>query len=274
MSDNPLRQYFRRPAIYIKLPSEGKYYDSSVVNMPHNQDLAVYPMTAIDEITTKTPDAVFNGQAVVDIIHSCIPNVKNAWEINNIDLETLLVSIKIASGGEQLDISSKCPKCEEESDYSVNLLNMLNSKSIPNYDKELLVNDLRIKFRPLTYRETNKNNLSQYEIQKVVIMLENYEDTEAKQREIKESLDKLNMLMTSIIADTIESITTPETTVTDKSFIREFLDNCDKNTNKMIKEESIRLKNESQMKPISIKCPHCQNEYQQQLLLNISDFFD
>ena len=32
----------------------------------------------IDEITFKTPDALLNGQATVDVIQSCIPNIKDA----------------------------------------------------------------------------------------------------------------------------------------------------------------------------------------------------
>ena len=55
--------------------------------MPENRELPVYPMTAIDEITYRTPDALFNGQAVVNVIHSCVPNIKNAWEIPGTDLD-------------------------------------------------------------------------------------------------------------------------------------------------------------------------------------------
>ena len=50
---NPLKQYFRRPAMYLKLPSQGKFYDETVVRMPENGELPVYPMTAIDEITAR-----------------------------------------------------------------------------------------------------------------------------------------------------------------------------------------------------------------------------
>jgi hypothetical protein len=61
VDNNPLRQYFRRPSIYFRLPSDGRYYDASVVSMPPNRELPVYTMTAIDEMTVRTPDALFNG---------------------------------------------------------------------------------------------------------------------------------------------------------------------------------------------------------------------
>ena len=68
---NPLSKQFRRPSLYFKLPSGGKFYQPGAIDLPDNKELPVYPMTAIDEITSKTPDALYNGTAVVDIIKSC-----------------------------------------------------------------------------------------------------------------------------------------------------------------------------------------------------------
>lgn len=274
MSNNPLKQYFRRPAIYIKLPSRGKFYDDTVIQKTSNDDLAVYPMTAIDEITSRTPDAVMNGQAVVDIIQSCIPDIKNAWKINSIDLDTLLIAIRIASSGENMDVESKCPSCETETVYSTDLLTLLDDRGVPNYDQELVLNDLKIKFRPLTWQEINRSNMAQFEIQKMMIIIQTSVETEINQADVKKSIDKLNSIMLDIIVQTIASITTPETIVTDQSYIKEFLTNCDRGTNKLISDTSIDLKTESQIKPLKIKCVHCEHEYSQKLVLNISDFFE
>ena len=72
-SVNPLKQFFRQPAIYMRLPSQGEYWPEGSIALPENKELPVYPMTAIDEITYRTPDALFNGQAVVNVIKSCVP---------------------------------------------------------------------------------------------------------------------------------------------------------------------------------------------------------
>jgi hypothetical protein len=69
---NPLKQFFRQPSIYLRLPSLGQFWDQKAIAMPPNKELPVYPMTAIDEITYRTPDALFNGQAVVNVIHYMI----------------------------------------------------------------------------------------------------------------------------------------------------------------------------------------------------------
>ena len=99
MSDNPLAQYFRTPAIHLDLPSKGEGYPDGVLEMPDSGEVPVMPMTAIDEITYKTPDALFNGSSVVDVIQSCIPSIKDAWQMPITDLTAVLTAIRIASFG-------------------------------------------------------------------------------------------------------------------------------------------------------------------------------
>jgi hypothetical protein len=77
---NPLNKYFRQPAIYVSLPS-GTNYPPHVVTPQQTGELGVMPMTAKDEIRFKTPDALMNGQGVVDVIQSCVPDIKDAWQI-------------------------------------------------------------------------------------------------------------------------------------------------------------------------------------------------
>ena len=134
MSNNPLRQYFRRPALYISLPSKGKYYPQGTLDMPENGELPVYPMTAIDEITAKTPDALFNGNAVVDIIKSCIPSIKDPWNLPSTDVDTLLIAIRAATNGNDLEVESICPACDETGKYGVNLISLLSGINTNGYD--------------------------------------------------------------------------------------------------------------------------------------------
>ena len=95
-SVNPLKAFFRQPAIYLKLPSNGAYWPNSSIDFPQNRELPVYPMTAVDEITYRTPDALFSGQSVVNVIQSCIQNISNAWSIPAMDVDTILISIRIS----------------------------------------------------------------------------------------------------------------------------------------------------------------------------------
>lgn len=274
MNDNPLKQYFRRPSIYIKLPSRGKYYDSTVLQRTENGELPVYPMTAIDEITSRTPDALYNGHAVTEIIKSCIPSIIDPWQINSIDLEALLIAIRVASTGEELEINSTCPACGEDGKYSVMLMDLLSSVEINDYDRPLKIRELEIGFRPLTYSETNKNNLIQYELQKTITAINDMPDDSFKEEKTKEILKRLTESMLDVVANTVAYIKTPETVVTNSEHIKEFIKNCDRKTNTMVKEYSIQLREKNKLKPLKAKCPSCSHEYNQEIILNMTDFFE
>lgn len=274
LDNNPLKQYFRRPSIYFKLPSGGKYYSSDVVTLPPNNELAVYPMSAVDEITIRTPDGLFNGAAIVSLIKSCFPEIIDPWKINTVDLEAVMIAMKAANNDGVMNITSACPNCGESSDYDINLMPILSSIKNVNYDQLLTVNALQIKFKPLTYAESNDSGVRQFTIQKTIAELGNYEENEEKNTRLTEMLKQLQSMIFDVVASTIEYIQTPETKVTDKDFIIDFLKNCDKPTNDIIKNYSIALKQQSEIQPIDIKCPHCQHEYKQPIVLNATDFFD
>lgn len=273
MSENPLKQYFRRPAIYISLPSGGRDYGQEVLERTETGEVPVYPMTAIDEITARTPDALFNGTAVVDIIKSCIPAIKNPWKITSVDFDSLLIAIRIASSGDTMDIDCMCPKCEHESKFGVNMVSLLASRNNVDYNTTLKIRDLEIKFRPLTYKESNNNSMRQYEIQKTMLAIEDLETDEEKQKENTLLLSRLSNFTSEVIASTIQWIKTPEITVGDPKFILEFFINCDRQTSNEIRNYSIKLTETNKLAPLDIKCINCQFEYQQPLILNVTDFF-
>lgn len=273
-NNNPLRQYFRRPSIFIRLPSDGIGYEDSVVDMPENRELPVFPMTAIDEITARTPDALYNGEAVYQIIKSCVPNIKNPWAITSIDLDAILIGIKTASAGNELKITSECPKCQDINDYSVNLVAALQKFKPGSYDKPMVINELEIKFKPLTYREMTNVSIKQFEVQRLFNDIQNMEDNDEKLKKGQESVKVITELTMDVVAMTIEHIKTPNILVTEKEFIVDYLRNCDKKDYVSIRDYSNQLKTTTQLQPLDIKCPNCSNEYKQGIGINVSDFFD
>jgi hypothetical protein len=156
---NPLRQFFRQPAIYLRLPSEGKYWPEGSLDVPQNGELPVYPMTAIDEITYRTPDALFSGQAVVNVIHSCVPSIKNAWHAPVADLNSILVAIRIASYGHELEIETTCPACKHIESFALDLRNALDQLTMPDFSATVTYGDLEIYFHPMSYEKQNEINL-------------------------------------------------------------------------------------------------------------------
>lgn len=271
--NNPLKQYFRRPAIYLKLPSGGALYPPGVINPTENGELPVYPMTAIDEITTKTPDALFNGVAMVEIIKSCVPDVLDPWSINSIDLDAILLAIKSAAGGNEMEIESQCPSCDEVASYGVNLIGILSELKAGNYNSTLQLNELTLKFRPLTYKEMNQAGLGQFEVQRMFASLDTITDEVARAERGKLALKTITELTMQLLSQTIEHITTPTVKVDDKEFIIDFLKNCDKDMYMKIRDYNAELKAQTEIKPLKIKCIHCSHDYEQQFTLNTTDFF-
>lgn len=272
-SNNPLRQYFRRPAVYLKLPSGGKYYDSGVLDMPESGELPVYPMTAIDDITARTPDALFNGSAMAEIIKSCVPNIKEPWKINNIDLDAIFIAIRSASGESTIEIETTCPNCQEQSNYGIDLLNILTQLKSADYNKPLTIDDLLIKFRPLTYKQLNQASLGQFEVQRSFLSINELTDENEKSKQMREVLTRITELTMEILAEAIESVQTPTINVNEKEFILDFLKNCDKDVYIQVRDYNSSLRETTQIKPINLKCTHCQHEYDHTLTLNMSDFF-
>ena len=273
IQNNPLKQYFRRPAIYLKLPSGGKLYALGVVNITESGELAVYPMTAIDEISSKTPDALYNGTAMADIIKSCIPDIKDPWSINSIDLDAILIAIKAAAGGDDMSISSECPSCKEVAEYGVNLVGILSQLKSADYEKELTINELSIKFRPLSYKEMNEAGTGQMEAQRIFMMLEKEENEAIRAEKTQEALRFITEVTMKILSNTVTHIRTPNVFVEEKEYILDFLKNCDRETYIAIRDYNASLKAQTEIKPLKIRCINCQHEYDQQFTLNTSDFF-
>jgi len=272
MENNPLQQYFRRPAVYISLPSKGQGYSPEDLDMPENMELPVYPMTAIDEISARTPDALFNGTAVVDLIKSCLPNIKNPWAIKSMDMDAVLIGIKAASDSEVLEIETKCPKCETESTYGINLLAVLSTFTAGDYETPLEIGDLRFKFRPLTYKEMNQASLGQFELQRLFNSLEGM-DFEQRNEATKEALEKITLMTMDILSKTIEYVETPSMRVDDPEYILDFMKKCDNKVYNAIRDHSTALKEGTEIKPADVECTTCKNKYKQNYTINPADFF-
>jgi hypothetical protein len=229
-SVNPLKKYFRQPKIYIKLPSSGNYYPPGSLEMTDSGELAVFAMTAKDEITMKTPDALLNGQSTVDVIQSCVPSIKNAWMVPSIDVDAILIAIRIATYGENIEIDVRIPNTTETKTYTTDLRFALDKLRDAAFDPVVDINDqLTAHIRPVTYQEYTKNAIKSIEEQRIFQIVNDSEITdEEKQRRFSDSFKKLTEITISSVSQSVAKIVTPEGDVSDPAFIKEFIDNADK----------------------------------------------
>jgi len=275
MSSNPLSRYFRQPAIYIKLPSGGQFYPEGALVVTPNSEYPVLPMTTMDEITYRTPDALFNGSATISVIQSCVPNIRDAWRMPSMDIDTVLVAIRIATYGHEMSMTTKCPACSTEADYGVDLRRVMENITAPDYERELHLGDLAIYFRPMSYSDINENSMAQFEDQKILQALQETPGDEEKRRtQMGDVLRKITRMTTQALVKNIALIQSPQARVTDRDHITEWLENCDRTTFVAIRDHIIDAKRQGELQPLHIKCNNCGHEYDQQFTLDMSNFFE
>ena len=278
---NPLSSFMRQPKIYITLPSRGRFWSKGSIEIPENGELAVYSMTAKDELTFKTPDALLNGQAVVDVIQSCIPNIKDAWKTPNIDLDLILIAIRIATYGEMMEISHNVPVTNEEVEHTVDLRLLLDKLSNSNWEEAVELDDgLTCFVRPLTYKHLTLTGMKAFETQRLMQAVNDDEISDEKKMEIfNQSFNKMTDITMNLIADSIASIQTPEALVTEPTFIREYLKNADKSVFQTIQNHINKMKEMNGLAPMVIHSTPEQVEagapetYELPIKIDNSDFF-
>lgn len=271
---NPLKQYFRQPAIYLRLPSGGNFWPEGSIDIPITGEVPVYPMTAIDEITYRTPDGLFNGQAVINVIQSCVPAIKNAWDCPNSDINAILTAIRIASYGHSLEIGTTCTHCGHEAEYGLDLRSVIDQLRSPDYSKQVIKGDLVISFKPMNYKEQNEVAQLQFNEQRLIQSLPNPDiDDESKTKLLGEMLKHITRLTIDVIRWNIQSVRTPQAIVTDPDHIKEFLENCDKNLFNQIRDHIVEIRESTDLKPLEIECTECQTRYQQPITLDMANFF-
>ena len=253
---NPLAQYMRQPKIYLKLPSNGAFWEDGSIKMPENGELPVYSMTAKDELMFKTPDALMNGQGVVEVIQSCIPAIKDAWATPNIDLDAILVAIRLATYGEELDIEYEVPNIGEREERVVNLTSLLDDiYSRTTWEEEVVINEnITCYIRPLTYKHMTKTSLKTFETQRVMQIVNDDKVSDEQKLEVfNKSFTTMTEITVDLIADSIYVIKTPDVTVEDPTFIRDFVRNADKDVFDLIQTRINSLKEKNGLQPMKVK---------------------
>tara|TARA_B100000575_G_scaffold279512_1_gene267974 strand:+ start:387 stop:1244 length:858 start_codon:yes stop_codon:yes gene_type:complete len=253
---NPLQKYYRQPAIYVRLPSGGKYYPKEVFTPTETGEVPILPMTAKDEMTFKTPDSMINGQATVDVIKSCVPNLLDPWRMVNYDTDVILLAIRIATYGETMEVNYTVPITNEQQSQAVNLPAVLEDLGkISIEDFTTTSKGFKVKIQPLDYKTLTKVQIARFEQQKIFGTIDASTLTEEqKQTAFAQSFETINTVNFSLLLDSIQEITTPDgTVVTDKKQILDFVNNADTKTIKEIEEKLTQLRLQAQVKPLRIK---------------------
>ena len=250
---NPLQKYFRQPKIYLSLPSNGKYYPTGSLEISENGEYPVFPMTARDEIMIKTPDALLNGQATASVITSCIPAIKDPFNMPSMDLDACLIAIRIATYGEMMEVSIKVPVTGEDKDFDLDLRIMLDQFSNVDYNSAIQLDGMIVNLRPLTYGEFTETSRQTFDEQRIFNVINDSDMAEGdKLATFTESFKKLTDLTILTLEKSIASIEVGDDVVTDQAHIKEFIANTDKGLFESVTNHIEEQRSKFQVKPLVV----------------------
>ena len=276
---NPLQQYFRVAKTYVRLPTKGAYNAPQDIDFAANFEVGVSPLTAIDHMMLKTPDALLNGETLLKVVQSCVPAVKNIKKLTQPDINVIMVAIRVASNGPIQEFDCSCPKCKHDNHISVNLAHYLDTcDSVTPHKSVDLGNDLVVYVRPFDFEQRNLQLINDFEETKAVRSINNSTDkSEADQmHELSEHINKSAHRLFDLVSKSVVKIVIKSNnqTVTEPEHIREFIASINKHQSDVI-IDSIRELNEMGIqRTASVECQQCAHQWQQDLDFDPTSFFD
>ena len=276
MEPNPLNQYLRQPAIHLKFPSGGEYWPMGTLEMPITGEVPILPMSTRDEIVLNTPDALMNGQGVVDVIHSCVPNIKNAWAMPAMDLDAVLIAIRIATYSEKMSYSSGCPKCGNKDEYEMDLRQFLDLVvDINIYKTPVEFKGMQIYIKPVDFRTINLQNLDQFEQTRMVTVINDSTISEEdKQTRYYEIFRNMTRYTIGNIVGSIAYIVTPDGQRVDNTqHISEFVENAESMLFKTLQTGLENINEKIPKKNVMNTCSECSHQYEVPFTFDQANFF-
>lgn len=281
MSDNnPLKKYFRQPSIFMKLPTNGKWYTPNDIELTETGEIPVFGLTALDEVMLNTPDAMLNGTSLEKVIRNCAPNIKNVKKLMLPDLEALFVAIRVATNGTKFEFDRKCPKCNHENNFEADCQNLLDtmtiieeSDTVVDIDDTLLVH---VKPYSLELRQTFIQKEFDEERMLRIIDEQNTDSTEIEKAKIlADGIERLSKATFELAAKSIERIYIKDQNqfVSDLEFINEWLLGISKNQADSVINAINGLNELGINKKTKAQCESCGHSWDEKLSFDLTSFF-
>jgi len=274
-----LEQYYRQPEIYITIPNNGEFYPPGVLEIPESGEIPIYAMTAKDDIILRTPDALISGEAVAQLIKSCVPSIKDPWQIPASDIDYILVAIRIASYGNEMELEFKCEKCENEFNYEIGLghyIEKLGEISFSEENKVISYGDIKIHIKPLSYTDLTFIQRRTFEEQRALQAVNQMEDKtdEEKTKFYNEILNTMTDININSIASGVKGIELPDgIRITDKEEIVSFVNNASIKLFRKISTTISDARQKTVLEPLHIECPECGHKFDSPLIFDYANFF-
>jgi len=259
-NENPLSKYFRKPAIYVQIPTGGKF--NPEIEKTVLDELPILPMTAIDEISMQNPDELLNGEALVNLIKSCVPAIPNPRNLCNIDAEMIFLAIKYASYGKDVNHLHTCTECKEQAEYNIDINHILEKFPEVNEIPPIKHEDLKIFVTPPKLESLTRLALIEVEQARILNQIKETGEKDGDEVEMAKqfaiSFRKVSKQNIDLLLSSIDRIETPDDVITDKDMILEFMENIPSKTiGKIHKTVGISTPKLDDISSFEFKCEAC-----------------
>lgn len=274
---NPLKAFFRKPGIWIKLPSQGKFYSVKPNELNDMGEIPVYPMTAKDELMMKNADGLLNGSAIFDLVRSCTPCIVDPENMPSVDLDAILLAVRKCTYGDTLTVNTKhdCDDAKEH-EVGVNLNAMIGDITvIDTIDPVTFDNGVKIFIKPISVKSILSLNWVQYEqIRNLQIAEQRNVDEKTKVDMLQASYQKLTEESLKIVSGCVDTVLLPDgVTVTDQNLIKEWIVDLSRPDYKKLEGAVMSTNTKGVKKDFSVVCSECGKEYESSIDLNPTTFF-
>ena len=256
----------RQVEIYIQLPSQLKHWQVGSIHTTSN-NLGITSSCLQDEFNLRVADSLFNGSATVALIESCCPSISNAWNVPLSDLNAILSGIQLASG-QDLEISTTCPKCLKSQIFSLDLSKATSSFNVDLWNEQVLIDGLTFAFLPPTYKQFTNFNINNYKYQKTIFQIKNLPITEVPENILIDLTTATVDLQLQLLDNSIKSISVDQEEINDKTFIHEYLQNVEHQVVEQLVAKLNKCIEGTNLKNIQITCQHCTHLYESGLNLD------
>lgn len=273
---NPLSQFFRSFKIYIRLPSGTAYYSPDIVEFTDQGEVGILPMTGKDELTLKNPDALLNGQAIIEVITSCVPAVKNPKKLLTNDIDAIITAIRFATFNDMLETELICPNCSHKNLFKINLQYSLDNMT--ELEPEYVINldsGLSVFVKPYSFTELIDGLRAEFEQSKYSRALTDEHITEATRTEmVSKAFKEIAIIKFKLISNSIVKVVSEERNinVSDKTYIHEFLQNIENKDLNKINDLITEINKIGLEKSFTAKCEKCEHEWKAEIDFNPVNF--
>ena len=273
---NPLKGYFRQFKLFLKLPSGTSYYAPDTIVFTDSGEVGIMPMTGKDELILKNPDALLNGEALVEVIKSCVPSVNNPRALLTNDIDALITAIRYATYNDSLETELKCPSCSHDNLFKLDLQYSLDNMEF--LDSEYVVNlesGLSVFVKPYGFTELLKGLHAQFEQSKLTRVIENDAISEEQRMKLfATAFKELSTITYSLMLNSIIKVVdeSNNVNVSDKAFIEDFLQNIDKKSIDKISKLITEINQIGIKKSFTAVCEKCEHTWESEVDFNPVNF--